>query len=155
MAKGRCHTYSASFDLNLLLPVSWFILPPLLLFLSFLHSHPTYFAYWHHKTDFFFQPPRACWVNGSLSLCLLFEVWLLFLLLISCVLQFCVWSGPSPPLLALVQWGYACEPWMGCQMMYSIMALMDDRTLTCITHQLELLAVCFSLFKVALPNIWQ
>lgn len=85
MAKGGCHTHSASFDLDLLLPVSWFTEPPISLFLSFFHSHPTYFAYWHHKTVFSFQPPRACWVNGSFSHLLSLEVWLLFLLLMSCV----------------------------------------------------------------------
>jgi len=59
--------------------------PPLSPFLSFFHSHPTYFAYWHHKTVFSFQPPRACWVNGSFSHRLSLEVRLLFLPLMSCV----------------------------------------------------------------------
>lgn len=67
MAKGGCHTCSASFDLDLLLPVPWFTETPLSLFLSFFHSHPTYFAYWHHQTVFPFQPSRTCWVNGSPS----------------------------------------------------------------------------------------
>lgn len=56
MAKGGCHTYSASFDLDLLLPVSWFTETPLSLFLSFFHSHPTYFA-GTIRQSFPFSPP--------------------------------------------------------------------------------------------------
>lgn len=83
MAKGGCHTFSASFwPSSASVLVYWATYP---LFLSFFHSHPTYFAYWHHKTVFSFQPPRTCWVNGSFSHRLSLKVWLLFLLLMSCV----------------------------------------------------------------------
>lgn len=64
-------------------------------FPSSIHIQPTL----HTGTIrvFFFQPPGACWVNGSLSHCLSLEVWLLFVLLISCVVTvFClIWTLSS------------------------------------------------------------
>lgn len=150
MAKGRCHTHSASFDPDLFLSVSWFIVPPLSLFLSFFHSHPTYFAYWHQKTVISFQHPGACWVNGSFSHCLSLKMWLLFLLLIACeVTVLClIWTLSSSAGSCSMRLCF-----QAMNRMLSMMALMDDGTLTCITHQLELLTVCFSLFELALPNV--
>lgn len=141
MAKDRCHSYCASFDLDLFLPVSWFTEPPLLLFLSFFHSLPTYFAYWQHKTVFSFQPSRACWVNGSISHRISLEVWLLFLPLISCVVTaLClIWTLSSSAGSCSMRLASEQSTW--CHMMHSMMALMDDGTITCITHQLELLTV--------------